>query len=473
MNKQFLVILVLALVSQINGMDKELYPHDYDCKRNWFQGKHHFNEKFPVRFDNHYLLNALNSPSGYDAYELNEQELRAFYQFVDGKAPLVVATKAFYEAGTTELEELSSRVASQCDSACRTLGRPRGYQGEYIAEKDTLHWRNLRERLAHPKFEWIQTKLEQFPELWKALEKTALTANIVGNKRPTRFKMVLLPAIAKLIDVTEYAQSVFYLEELAKKDTAINQEREAKEAAQREHTTAHNNFVAERLIRNQLQLSFNAEQAAKNRLQEQLNERQQASDAIAAELRRLEPNKDTYLRTLAQKMGEAVYTSHQQQIPLDAGAVQALAERRLNPPAEQMQAHERDLSNADLNPLFELLIKKAQVDPQNAKALLISAMAKVRFATSDVYVQLIQKLRADVTRLAQEKAELTRNYAAAIATTGQQANQIDRRAAHAFHEFARELSPLRRELPVLRDQVREQDIEIRALRSALGNRNQP
>lgn len=184
----------------------------------------------------------------------------------------------------------------------------------------------------------------------------------------------------------------------------------------------------------------------------------------------MEPNKDAYLRTLRQKLGEAVYNS--QTLRLEPSSVQTLEERRTNPTAEHMQAHERDLSIADFNPLYELIIKKAQVDPQNAKALLVSFAGNIKFATSEVYIALIRKLQADAARLNAEKAELVRNYAAAIATTDRQANQIGERANRAFQAFEQEITPLRRELPTLRNRVREQDVEIQALRTALAPRNQ-
>jgi hypothetical protein len=384
----------------------------------------------------------------------------------------VIGRRAFDEQQEKVLETHKQNAAQATTPLCNLLGKPRGYQGEYIAEGNPANWRILRDRLANPKFEWWKSILEQSPDLWKSVEKGVLTANIFCKKKPGYFKEILLPAIAKMLDAVDISTGVFYLGELDRKDGLITQERNAKEAAERQYTAAQNNFVAERLVRNGLQTSLTNEQVAKTALQAQVDAQQQATNATTAELRRLEPNKDTYVRTLRQKLGEAVYAGHQQQITLEPSSVQALAERRTTPPAEQMQTHERDLSIADLNPLYELIIKKAQVEPQNAKALLISVMGNVKFATSDVYVQLIRKLQANVTKLATEKAALISDFEANIANTARQAGQIDDHARHAFQEIGQQISQLNRELPALRNRARDQEIEIQALRTALAARNQ-
>lgn len=439
MNKQFFAILVLALVGQMYGMDNEeiaaiyrpypkTYPHAVATSRIWtsLRGQH---------------LSSLEGAT--DRVRISQEEEQILEQFENGNGLLVIALKALNSRQAEELATLKRIIEPQSTELAMRLGKVYNVDTGALIPQDNNnpHWRALTERLANPPADQIarwEAILKEFPTLWGAHEKGALTANLFSIKKPEYFTNLLLFCIAKYLDAVFYRTLTFYRIKLDEKDAIIAHERNAQANAEGRVAAA----------------------AAAQRA------------ALANELRGLEPNKDAVLRTLRHKIGEVVYADHQQLIPLEAGTIQMLADRRVNPPADQMQSHTTNLLIADLNPLFELLIKKAQADPQNAKALSVSAMANVQFAMSDVYLQLIRKLQADVTRLTQENTDLTRNYAATIAKTEQQAKQIDQRTARAFQEFAREVSPLRRELPVLRDRVREQDIEIQALRNALAPRNQ-
>lgn len=485
MNKRFFAIIGLIIASQLYGMDKTdkgLYPHDYECKRNWFfEGEHKFNGKFPLRIARDNILRNLCDSREYGAFDLNEPELRAFYQFVDGKAPIVSARRSFYETIDTELGSLSQQLKQSLVQLRKKLGRP-VRKGNVVPAKDNIHWQNLNTQLANPptgEITWWENIINEIPNFSQPLEKIALTSNLIGSKQSHYFKKELVKAVALCVDGVFRAQTTVHDEEIETKNAEINNERAAKnqelaakEAAQRDYTAAHNNFVAERLVRNQLQLDFNAENTAKTALQTQLTAQQQTAETNAAELRRLEPNKDAYFRTLRQKLGEAVYASHQQQIPLEPSSVQALAERRTNPPAVHLAIYGRELLAPALYPLYNLVIKTAQVSPQNAMALLVSVMGNLHFGISDTYAQLLHKLRSDVAKLTDEKAALMTHFESSIRDVTQQKNQIDTHARDAFKVLQKDLSPLQRELPTLRDRVRDQDIEIRALRAALAPHNQ-
>ena len=187
MNKYFFTIILLALVSQSHGMDS-LYPHDYQCTR------HHHKGPYPHYISMSHLTNELLNKGDwidllikeYSGFHVEEAQDRAYDQFVDGKAPLVIARRAFDQQQSQELESLSQQTIQASRALFTVLGRPIG-----VEERDNEHWRNLRARLANPpadQIAWWIARLNEQPELWKAIEKTALTANIFSSKKPEFFQ---------------------------------------------------------------------------------------------------------------------------------------------------------------------------------------------------------------------------------------------------------------------------------------------
>ena len=183
-------------------------------------------------------------------------------------------------------------------------------------------------------------------------------------------------------------------------------------------------------------MDFNAEQAAKAAAQAQVAAHQQAANGNAAALRNLEAVQNNSFNVLAQKGSEAVYNS--QAIRFDPTIIQRITERRNNPPAEQLQACTTMLS-VGLDPLYDLIIKKAQVEPQNAKALLVAIMARLHFATSDMHKHLFD---AEVSRLTNEKTALIQHFGDNIRRVEQQTNQRNQQSEAVLRDLQRQISPL-------------------------------
>lgn len=459
-------------MSQIHSMDKTLYPHNYECKR------HHYKVQFPYYIPWTHLTDELQGTSEwsrvlnlkeYSGCYVSEEESRAYDQFIDGKAPLVIARKAFDLQREQELESLTHDLKQAVIRLRKKLGRPL-QNGAIVPERNNTYWQRLTNLLANPipaNITFWESVINDTPHLSQSLEKIALTANIFSSKKFDYFKGKLTFCLAHCIDGVFLAQSILHDEEIAEKDAVIARERNSKEAAQRA-----------------------------------LNEKQQAENANVTALRNLEQNKETYLRILRQQLGKTRYDG--QFVDLQPAYAQLIAQQTDNPPVDQIQIHEQELSSPELDPLYNLIIKKAQAEPHNAKALLILVMAHLRFVTANAHacpvierlnqananltraqelqrktqadLEAAQKGKADaegtITALRNEKTELVRNYASAIANVTQQKDQIGQRANRAFQELAEQIAPLRQELPHLRTRVREQDIEIQALRRALEPRNQ-
>lgn len=474
MKKQFFAIIALALISQLYGMEKGLYPHDYDCKRSWYQEKHDFKKKFPVTISREYLECYFKEFGEYNAFDLNEQELRAFYQFVDGKAPIVTARRAFYDALGIELGILNQQLKQSLAQLRRKLGRP-VRNGNVIPEKNNSHWQNLNAKLANPpagEITWWKNVINEIPNFSQPLEKIALTSNLIGAKQSHYFKEELVHTIALCVDGVFRAQTAVHDEEIEEKNAEIARERAAKETACG-------------------QLAAAAAQQTE----------------LVNELRRLEPEKENLLRSMRQKLGQLLDAT---QIPPqtyqmeDATWAQNIANRLDNPPQDDIRNGIQLLQDTDSTKLCDFIIKTSQVDPQNAKAVILTVISHVRIATIQAYacplleklnkakaqleeqrrkgqadLEAVSKSNADsearlntrIATLSTEKTELIRDYATAIATTQQQADQIGRRSARAFQEFEQEIAPLRQELPALRDQVKEQVRVIQELRNALAARN--
>lgn len=479
MNKQFFTIIILALTSQSQGMDRELYPHDYKCQR------HHHNGPYPHYIPWSHLTDELLNKGDWrrllveedHGFRISEAEDRAYDQFIDGKAPLVIARKAFYLQQPQELESLKQQIAREADSLHHLLGKPIdiGATREYLPEGNSALWLNLRGRLANPptgQIQWWKNKLTQYPAFWQAVEKGSLTANIFGNKKSEYFRELLLPHIAKWLDAVFFSTGLYYRIKIEEKDAAI-------EAAQRALTPF-----------------------------------QQAANANADRLRELEPHQETYLRGMRQNLGRLVDASqagipnYQMQSPTWA---QNVANRLLNPPADQIQSGLTWLQDDNSAQLCELIIKKSQVDPTNAKAIILAAIAHARDASIQAYacplleklskanadkaqlntdktrleeqgrktqadLEATQKAKADaestITRLTNEKRVLVQHFEDNMRGIEQQANQRNQQSGAELRDLQRQISPLRRELPALRDRVREQNIQIQELRNALAARNQ-
>lgn len=459
MNKHFFAIIILAIVSQLYGMEK---AHNYQCNRHKHTGP------YPYSLEISRVGQAMTAKGEYKHYSVYENSDREFDDWEHGNRALVFALKSYDDRQDTELSLSKQKITSEATRLCKLLARPIGYDGNYLPpQENNFYWNRLRDQLANPNITRWENMLNESPAFWEAAEKSALVANIFGSKKPDYFKKLLIPHISKFLAAVFNAQSLFYCLKLDEKDVLINQERNAKDIAQRS-----------------------------------LNEKQQADNANAAALRNLEANKETYFRTLRQQLGKTAYNG--QFVDLAPAYAQIVTQQRDNPPADQIQVHERALSIPELDPLYNLIIKKAQVEPHNAKALLISVMAHLRFVTINAYacpvterlnqatanltqaqeqqrktqadLEASQKGKADaegtITTLRNQKTELVRNYTSAIATVTQQKDQIGQRANRAFEQLAEQMAPLRQELPQLRTRVREQDIEIQALRRALEPRNQ-
>lgn len=466
MNKQFFSIIVLALACQLHGMERD---HNYQCNRHTHVGP------YPCKVEMNRIGKAMNAYREWNSVAVYEDEDREFDAFDDGDGALTIALRAFEQKQPQKLARLNQLLMQSLPQFRRMVGRPLKNGGLVDTRDNTnLYWQNLNNGLANPSsghIAWWENVIKESLHT-KELEKIAILGNIFGSKKPDYFKNSLVTVFAHGLHSIFLAQATLHDKENAEKDAAISVERAAKEAAQRT-----------------------------------LNEKQQADNANAAALRNLEANKETYLRNMREKLGQlfdASQTPPQRYQMENAGWAQNIANRLNNPTPQDIQNGIQLLQDENSHNLCELIIKTSQVNPQNAKALILTVISHVRDATVQAYacplLEKLNKANANLTQAQEQQRKTQADLEAAqkaktdaestvtsirnakeaqktsfdteIRNIERQQNQRNESARRMLGDLQREISPLRRELPTLRTRVREQDIEIQALRRAITPQNQ-